>query len=139
MDKALLDTDIFSEVLKGKDRNVVNRATAYQAVYGRYTSSLITLLEIVKGYQKVQREDRIKQFLTLASAVEWLTLDLASAEIAGRILGELERTGHPIGRADPLIAAIALQYDLTLVTGNTRHYQHIQHLGYSMKLDNWRS
>jgi hypothetical protein len=29
MDKVLLDTDIFSEILKGLDQNVVAQATAY--------------------------------------------------------------------------------------------------------------
>ena len=136
MDKALLDTDIFSEILKGKDQQVVRRANSYHATFGRYTSSLITLLEFVKGYQKAQRKDRIQQILMLASSVEWLTLDLASAETAGRMMGELERTGQPIGCADPLIAAIAGTNDLTLVPGNTHCYQHIQQLGYPLKLDN---
>jgi predicted nucleic acid-binding protein len=36
-------------------------------------------------------------------------------------------------------AAIALHKDLTLVTGNLTHYQRIQALGYSSKLDNWRA
>ncbi|HEX5732141.1 MAG TPA: hypothetical protein VF131_04830 [Blastocatellia bacterium] len=44
----------------------------------------------------------------------------------------------PIGWADPIIASIALQNDLTLVTGNTSHYQRIQALGYALKLDNWK-
>ncbi len=50
----------------------------------------------------------------------------------------LERTGQPIGLADSIIAAIAIQHDLTLVTGNLAHYERIQGLGYSLKLDNWR-
>jgi hypothetical protein len=33
----------------------------------------------------------------------------------------LDRTGQPIGKADPMIAAIALQHSLELVTGNTAH------------------
>ena len=101
MDKALLDTDIFSEVLEGIHPAVVARASAYQTVFGHFTVSLITVLEIVKGYQKIKREDRIQKFLSILPAVELLSLDLQSAEIAGRILGDLERLGHPIGRADP--------------------------------------
>ena len=138
MDKALLDTDIFSEILKGIHPTVTARAAAYHAALGHYTTSLITVLEIIKGYQKVQREDRIQKFLSILPQVELLTLDLSSAETAGRILGDLERTGQPIGRADPMIAAIALRYDLVLVTGNTQHYQRIQGLGYPLKLDNWK-
>ena len=138
MDKALLDTDIFSEVLKGIDPHVVAQAIAYRAIFGRYTISTITVLEIVKGLHKMQREDRIQQFLDGLTTIDVLTLDVRSAEVAGRIYADLERTGQPIGRADPIIAAIALEYGLTLITGNQAHYQRIQDLGYELKLDNWR-
>lgn len=138
MDKALLDTDIFSEVLKGIDSHVVAQATAYRAIYGRYTISTITVLEIVKGLHKMQREDRIQQFLDGLTTIDILTLDMQSAELAGRIYADLERTGQPIGRADPIIASIALRNSLTLVTGNQAHYQRIQGLSYKLKLDNWR-
>lgn len=138
MDRALLDTDIFSEILKGIDQTVVAQATAYLTIFGRYTLSTITVLEIVKGLHRIQREDRVQRFLVGLSTVELLTLNLSSAELAGRIYADLERTGQPIGRADPMIAAIALDHDLTLVTGNLSHYQRIQTLDYSLKLDNWR-
>ena len=138
MNRALLDTDIFSEVLKGIAPQVVAQATAYRALFGRYTISTITVLEIVKGLHKIQREDRIRQFLDGLSTVEILTLDVSAAELAGRIYADLERTGQPIGRADPIIASIAIRQDIVLVTGNQAHYQRIQNLGYNLKLDNWR-
>jgi len=43
-----------------------------------------------------------------------------------------------IGRADPLIAGIALQNDLLLVTGNTRRFQRIVDLGFPLSLQDWR-
>ena len=49
--------------------------------------------------------------------------------MAGRIAGELERTGQLIGLADPMIAAIALTHGLEMVTGNTAHFQRVQQLG----------
>jgi tRNA(fMet)-specific endonuclease VapC len=138
MDKALLDTDIFSEVLKGIDPQVAAQATAYRAIFGRYTISAITVLEIVKGLHKMQREDRVQQFLDGLTAVDVLTLDVPAAQLAGRVYADLERTGQPIGRADPIIAAIAMRHDLVLITGNQAHYARVQSLGYSLKLDNWR-
>jgi tRNA(fMet)-specific endonuclease VapC len=138
MDKALLDTDIFSEVLKGVDPTVATRKTAYLAAFGQYTVSLVTVAEVVKGFHKQGWEDRIARFLNGLSDVELLTLELRSAELAGRIYGDLERTGRPIGHADPLIAGIALHHDLVLITGNQDHYLRIQALGYGLKLDNWR-
>ena len=64
--------------------------------------------------------------------------DQPAAELAGRIAGDLDRIGQPIGRADPMIAAIALTHGLELVTGNTAHYQRVQQLGYPLTLVNWR-
>ncbi len=138
MDKSLLDTDIFSEILKGIDPRVVAQATAYRTIFGRYTISTITVLEVVKGLHKMQREDRIEQFLDGLVTVDVLTLDVQSADLAGRIYADLERTGQPIGRADPIIAAIALRHGLTLITGNQAHYQRAWNLGYELQLGNWR-
>jgi len=138
VDKSLLDTDIFSEILKGINPNVVAKATAYRSVFGQYTISVITVMEIFKGFHKLQREDRIQQFLAGLTTVELLSLDAQSAELAGRIYADLERSGQPIGRADPMVAAIALRHGLVLVTGNLAHYQRIQNLGYALRLENWK-
>ncbi len=139
MNKVLLDTDIFSEILKQKNENVLERAKEYRSLFGKYTISMITVMEIVKGFHKVQREERVEQFLSAISTAEVLTLDLQSSELAGRIYADLERTGQPIGRADPMIAAIALRHNLILVTGNLKHYQRIQDLDYDLKLENWKT
>jgi tRNA(fMet)-specific endonuclease VapC len=139
MEPALLDTDILSEVLKRVDRNVVARALEYRQTFGRYTVSAITVLEVVKGFHKVQREERLQQFLEAMSLQEVLPVEMSVATLAGRVYADLERTGQPIGRADPMIAATALRHGLILVSGNHDHYARIQTLGYPLKLDNWRS
>ncbi len=139
MDKALLDTDIFSEILKGINLRVAARASTYRSTNGTYTICIVTVIEIVKGWHKLPREDKIQQFFAEISDAELLTLELSDAELAERIYADLERTGQPIGLADAIIAAIAIQQDLTLVSGNLSHYQRIQGLGYSLKLDNWRT
>ncbi len=104
-----------------------------------YIISVITVMEIVEGFHRLSREDRIQRLMAELPQLEVLTFDAAAAELAGRIYADLERTGQPIGRTDPMIAAIALQHGLTLVTGNQSHYQRIQQLGYPLLLDNWRS
>jgi tRNA(fMet)-specific endonuclease VapC len=138
MNKCLLDTDILSEIGKGVDPNVVSNATHYRNTYGKYTLSVISIMEVVRGFQQKQREGRLQKFLKAIRSEEILILDQPVAELAGRIAGDLDRSGQPIGRADPMIAAIALKHGLTLVTGNTVHYQRIQLLGYSLTLVNWR-
>lgn len=95
-------------------------------------------MEIVYGFQRVQNAHRLHDFLAAVASEEVLELERHAAELAGRIAGDLDRTGQTIGKADPMIAAIALQHGLELVTGNMAHYQRIQHLGYPLTLVNWR-
>jgi tRNA(fMet)-specific endonuclease VapC len=138
VNKALIDTDIFSELGKGVNPTVAGNGAAYRAAFGRYTISVVTVMEIVRGFQKKQSPRRLQAFLTNVASEEVLAFVHGAAELAGRIQGELERVGQPIGRADPMIAATALQDGLELVTGNTAHYQRIQQIGYPLVLINWR-
>ncbi len=138
MNKALLDTDILSEIGKGIDPNVARNATAYRNAFGRYTLSVISIMEVVRGFQRKQSARRLQRFLSAVASEEILPFDPPAAELAGRIAGDLDRAGQPIGRADPMIAAIALGHGLELVTGNTAHFQRIRQLGYPLTLVNWR-
>ncbi|MBI3465911.1 MAG: PIN domain-containing protein [Planctomycetes bacterium] len=138
MVRVLLDTDMLSEVLKGKNPSVSRRVEAYLSSNGWLTTSAVSVMEIVKGLQKLKRSQRIRLFLETIARDEVLPLDLPSAEIAGQIFGDLERIGQPIGRADPMIAGIAIQHALVLATGNTEHYERIQTLGYPLQIENWR-
>jgi len=136
LNKALLDTDILSEVSKGIDPNVIRNATAYRNAIGHYTLSTVTVMEIVRGFQKNQSARRLQTFLTAIASEEMLAFDQPSAELAGRIAGDLERIGRPIGLADTMIAAIALHHGLELATDNTSHFQRVQQLGYPLTLVN---
>jgi tRNA(fMet)-specific endonuclease VapC len=138
MNKALLDTDIYSEVLRGVNPTVVGHANAYRWDHGRLTISVITLMEMIKGFQKIQQVGKLASVLNLVDSEEVLEFGRPAANVAGRIWGDLERTGQSIGLADPMIAAIAMTSGLDLVTGNTAHYQRIQRLGYPLSLTNWR-
>jgi tRNA(fMet)-specific endonuclease VapC len=93
---------------------------------------------VVRGFQQKQSLRRLQAFLAAIAVEEVLPFDQPAAELAGRISGELERIGRPIGLADPMIAAIALHHGLELVTGNTAHFLRVQQLGYPLTLVNWR-
>jgi tRNA(fMet)-specific endonuclease VapC len=40
--KSLIDTDILSEIRKGKNSQVITRAIAYKAIFKQYTISVMT-------------------------------------------------------------------------------------------------
>ncbi len=138
MNKALLDTDIFSEITKGINPTVAIHANAYRTAFHRYTISTVTFMEVVRGYQKRLASRQLQTFLAAISFEEVIFFDQNAAEVAGHIAGELERTGRPIGLADTMIAAIELTHNLELVTGNTAHFLRVQQLGYPLVLVNWR-
>jgi tRNA(fMet)-specific endonuclease VapC len=116
VNRALLDTDIYSEVTKAIDPTVTRNASAYRQAIGVLTLSVVTLMEIVRGFQQNQSTRRLNNFLTAVASEEVLMFDQPAAELAGRIEGELVRTGRPIGMADTMIAAIALTQGLELST-----------------------
>ncbi len=64
MNKALLDTDTLSELSKGINLTVTHNGITYRRSHGRYTLTTITVMEIVKGFQKKQDTRRLNAFLT---------------------------------------------------------------------------
>jgi tRNA(fMet)-specific endonuclease VapC len=64
VNKALLDTDIYSEVLKAINPTVAQNAANYRQTHGVLTLSVITTLEIVKGCQQAQATGRMQRFLS---------------------------------------------------------------------------
>ncbi|MGZ3381849.1 MAG: hypothetical protein ACXVBB_16515 [Isosphaeraceae bacterium] len=85
MNKTLLDTDIFSEVLRAVNATVVANARTYRQAYGRLTLSVITVMEMVKGFQKAQRPQKIAPLLSHVGTEEVLEFGQPAAETAGRI------------------------------------------------------
>jgi tRNA(fMet)-specific endonuclease VapC len=140
MERTLLDTDTFSEVLRGRSAAVRQKTDAYLSVLGRFTLSVTTVAELIDGLRRQQRNDRIEWLLEKIQREqhEVLPLDLEVAKVAGHIFGDLHRTGQPIGRSDPFIAAMAICENIPLATGNTKHFERVQSLGYPLRLENWR-
>ena len=138
LNKCLLDTDIYSEILKSVDQTVLKHAVAYRQAQGVLTLTTITVMEVIRGFHKILNRQKLQGFLSAIAQQVVLDFDRPSAELAGRIAGDLERVGQPIGPADTMIAAIALTHQRELVTGNTAHFARIQQLGYPLMLANWR-
>jgi tRNA(fMet)-specific endonuclease VapC len=137
--RTLLDTDIFSEFLRGRNATIAVRAARYQQSYGHFTISAMTLMEMCSGWQRRWQQARIATVLQRISGWEVLAMNAEIATLAGRMDGDLIRTGQPIGLADALIAATAVHHGLVLATGNTAHYQRLMVLGYPLQLDDWRA
>lgn len=62
MGPALLDTDTLSEVMKGRDPHVREKARQYLATYGRFTFSIITRYEILRGLKVKSAAQQLAAF-----------------------------------------------------------------------------
>lgn len=138
MNKSLLDTDTLSWVNKAKDSVVLATASRYLSHFGNFTLSSVTVMEVVRGYKMAGNINRLADFLDSLPMHEILDFETSTAVLAGEIDAALLKTGQPIGRADPMIAATAIEYSLILVTGNIKHFERIQSLGYPLQLEDWR-
>lgn len=138
MNRILLDTDTLSEVYKGRNNALKFQAQEYCAEWGRLTISAVTVMEVIRG---VWLKKSTKSFTAIVKSLgseEVLPFSADTAHLAGKIQAELQRIGMVIGRADPMIAATAIEHGLVLVTGNSGHFDRIRQLGFPLLLANWR-
>jgi toxin FitB len=123
----LLDTCTISEfVVKQPDPKVLDWFTNQppETVY----LSVITIGEITKGIQKLplsRRQTELEAWLEEV-LVEFqqriFGVDLATMVLWGELTGRLEPQGRMLPTLDSLIAAIALQHDLAVVTRNEKDF-----------------
>lgn len=122
----LIDTDWVIEFLKGREPVTQTLATLAQA---GLAITLFTYGEVYEGiYFGRNPEESERAFQAFLRGVDVIPLTQATMRRYARIRGELRSRGLLIGDIDILIAATALEYDLTLLTSNTRHYQRIPNL-----------
>jgi len=138
MEKALIDTDIWLDIMKGVYLRVREHAEVYWNTFGQFTLSVITVAEVVRGLVKRQQVGALARWRAELEALEILPIDWAVGDLAGELYARLELAGTPIGRWVPLIAATALRHQLVLVTGNVRHYARVVEVGYPLRIVNWR-
>ena len=129
-----MDTDTLSALTKPSPSPALLMRMATTAPEDRTTSS-VTLAELLFGAYRTGRRSaeylsRIQGALPPAPLVPF---DDAAAEEYGRLRAYLEDRGTPIGNEDTQIAAIALANDLTVVTGNTRHFERVP----GLSVENW--
>ncbi len=121
----LLDTDVLSALRRRQRDPAVARWVEAQRTSNLYLS-VVTVGEVERGIVRQRRRDpAFAEALAgwLDRVLAWygdrvLAVDLPTARRWGQLSGALGHEG-----ADLLIAATALEHGLTVVTGNTRHFE----------------
>lgn len=119
----LLDTCTLSEFIKKiPDKNVI-RWFHGQAEESQYIS-VMTIGEIQKGISRLAASKRKSELQIWFEAVlarydrRILPVRLETALFWGKLRADLDTRGVPLPLIDSLIAATALEHDLTIVTRN---------------------
>jgi tRNA(fMet)-specific endonuclease VapC len=121
---ALLDTDILSALLKGRS-TVVAQAQSYLRIHSKFSFSIITQYEVLRGLNAKGATVQIQAFQRFCRINEIVPLDDAIVQRAAEIYSRLHQGGTLIGDADILIAATAMERGFTVMTNNVRHFQRI--------------
>ena len=119
-----MDTDLLVAILRRKDeaRGIVDQLDAA----GRQATTSVNAFELFYGAHKSgQSEENVRQTRRILSRLLVLPLSVSTAERAGNIFATLEKKGRALDFRDAMIAGIALENGLTVVTRNKRDYSRV--------------
>ena len=127
------DTDVLSAVLRRNPPLDIVRRLAEVPPEQQFTTA-ITVGELVYGAARRGSPglaERVRELVQSLVAV--LAFDEFAAEIYGSLRAELEAQSKRLDEPDLRIASIVLANDVTLVSGNERHFRRVPML----RLENW--
>jgi len=130
--RALIDTDILSYYFKG-DETVIKNFENYLETYELIEISIITYYEIISGLQAKNAFKQLEIFEAFSNDNLVIPLTENSCKISGEIYSILKHKGEVVDDIDLLIAGIAIENEMVLVTNNEKHFQRIPDL----KIENW--
>lgn len=133
MNRALIDTDILSYYFKGDDE-VVKSFEKYLNDYGVVEISTITYYEITGGLLARNALKQLAVFEDFISGNVVLPVTEKSAKISAQLYAELRLKGNSLDDIDLLIAGVAIENDMIVVTNNEKHFARIP----GLRIENWR-
>jgi tRNA(fMet)-specific endonuclease VapC len=122
-----LDTDLLVAILRGKQE--AKEMVEELDEDGKGATTSVNAFEIYFGANKSERkEENVKEASRLLERLTVFPLDLSSSREAAEVSANLAARGETIDFRDAMIAAIAAQNGLTLVTRNRAHFKRIKGL-----------
>jgi tRNA(fMet)-specific endonuclease VapC len=122
----IVDTDVTSYLLKEDSRAELYRPHLFglPKMISFMTLAELRRWELGNNWGE-KRKRKAREFL---SAFTVIFADEKLCEIWAEIKSEAHRKGRPIETADAWIAAVALLFDVPLVTHNRKHFENIRDL-----------
>lgn len=122
MAKYLLDTGLVLRHLRGHRRSV--QFLRSLGALGRLSIATVTRLEVYAGMRSTERNATQK----LLSGMATYDMDREIADRAGDLIAASRSAGKTLSVPDAIIAATAIQHNLSLVTLNKAHFAHLSGL-----------
>lgn len=127
MREVLIDTDILSCYFRG-DKTVTNRFSLYLDYYDSFNISMITYFEVLSGLLMIDARAQLRKFEAFCSSNNVINISEASVTLSAKKAAHLKRKGSVLDNQDVLIAGIALEQNLVLITNNEKHFSRIPDL-----------
>lgn len=125
----ILDSNIVSFYLR-QNQKIIQKVYDELAAGNVIQISPIAYYEVRRGLMAIQANRRFKEFAALCDVLGIGQLDNRLLDTAAEIYTELKNQKQTIEDADILTAAFCKTHGFTLVTNNTRHFEHISGLRY---------
>lgn len=131
--ESIIDTDILSFYFKG-DSKVIDQFNNDLKEFDQINISIITYHEILASSKFKKAQKKIQEFEEFVANNNIIYLSEESAKRSGDFYADLRQKGITVGTSDLLIAGIALDNSLTLITNNEKHFEPIK----GLKIENWK-
>lgn len=116
----LVDTDVLIDVSRNNERAI----DFLDQLDESWSMSIITALELMVGARNKKEVNQIDQLIAVYSAIP-LTTEIGNSSYG--LLRQFAKS-HGLRVFDSLIAATAIEENLTLVSKNKKHFQMIRNL-----------
>lgn len=132
----MLDTNVVSHIMQGKDVGLLQRLIAVQI--GQVVISSVTLAELEYGLQRKGQPARLRNALTqFLLRVDVLPWDEKVATCYGEFCALLEAQGINLSDFDMMIAAHAVAVDATLISRDNAFARVPEGLPQRLRLEVW--
>ena len=119
----IFDTDYLIKILRKDNETMIHLKRLLEQPDELFITH-VTLWELYQGVYKSSRvEFNLKQTEELIQFFTIIPFTQAIARRFGFLLNDLRKKGTPIGVMDTLIASVALENNLPLVTTNRSHFE----------------
>lgn len=127
--KYLIDTDIASYYLRGRYNllDIFERKGIQNIRLSRIT---VAELEVL-AYKNPQAKINLSSIQSFSQNLGILEVDKETWRIYSKMKADYEKRGEPKGDMDFLIASVAKQHNMIVVTRNTSHFEGL------VKVENW--